>query len=287
MSADVPSAALPGSGDRYGRRFLLLWLLASLIVTPIVAIFVGPAIPPGNGSVQASGQVLDNTVLLSVLTPILLFVLLFVGFALTHFGARDSEADGPPDRGTGRIQIVWAVVTTVTAMVLATFGSYELVQDGAGGGQGPNPSFVPPGSSSAMNVQVIGQQWEFTYRYPSYGGIESAQLVLPANRLVRLHVTSLDVVHSFWAYQLGVKADANPGVDNIVYVQLKGPRTFNIRCAELCGLWHGYMYDTGRVVPQAEFNRWIAGEEAVYAPIAKYLPPYSLTYLPEPTRRAG
>ena len=73
--------------------------------------------------------------------------------------------------------------------------------------------------------------------------------MLPADTLIRLHVTSLDVVHSFWAYQLGVKADANPGVDNVVYLQLKGPRTFHIRCAELCGLWHGYMFDTGDVVP--------------------------------------
>ena len=37
--------------------------------------------------------------------------------------------------------------------------------------------------------------------------------------MVELHVTSLDVIHSFWAYQLGVKADANPDVDNIVFVK--------------------------------------------------------------------
>ena len=46
---------------------------------------------------------------------------------------------------------------------------------------------------------MIGQQWEFTYRYPSYGGVETPHLVLPANTLIRLHVTSLDVIHSFWA----------------------------------------------------------------------------------------
>ena len=102
-----------------------------------------------------------------------------------------------------------------------------------------------------MDVQVIGQQWEFTYRYPTYGGVETPHLVLPANTLIRLHVTSLDVVHSFWAYQLGVKADANPGEDNVVYVETKGPRSFDIRCAELCGLWHGYMFDTGQVVAPA------------------------------------
>ena len=70
--------------------------------------------------------------------------------------------------------------------------------------------------------------------------------MIPANTLVEFHVTSLDVIHSFWAYQLGVKADANPGKDNIAYVNTKAPLTFNIHCAELCGVWHGYMFAAGK-----------------------------------------
>ncbi len=285
MSADQAAAAGDSS---HGRRFVILWLVLSAIATPLVAIFLGPRIPPGNGTVQASGQVLDNTVLVTVVTPILVFVLLFVVYALVAFRAHDALAgDGPADRGDTKIQVLWLAVSMVTVMSLAVFGTYELIQDGAGGGQGPSASFVPSDHAKAMDVQVIGQQWAFTYRYPSYGGLETPHLVLPADTLIRLHVTSLDVVHSFWAYELGVKADANPGVDNIVYVQLKGPRTFNIRCAELCGLWHGYMFDTGQVVPPAQFSAWIAQQRTYYAPLAKYLPPYATSYLPEPAVRAG
>ena len=105
---------------------------------------------------------------------------------------------------------------------------------------------------------MIAQQWQFTYRWPAYGGVETQHLELPANTLVEFHVTSLDVIHSFWAYQLGVKADANPGEDNIAYVTTKDPLTFNIHCAELCGVWHGYMFDTGHVVTKAQFASWIA-----------------------------
>ena len=98
---------------------------------------------------------------------------------------------------------------------------------------------------------MIAQQWEFTYRFPGYGGRgDAAPGAARPTRLIEFHVTSLDVIHSFWAYQLGVKADANPGVDNIAYVTTKGPLTFNIHCAELCGVWHGYMFDTGHVVRQ-------------------------------------
>ena len=136
-------------------------------------------------------------------------------------------------------------------LFLAGYGTVRLLADGAGGGQGPNPIASPAGAKNALQVQVIAQQWKFTYRWPGYGGVETPVLDLPANRTIEFHVTSLDVIHSFWAYQLGVKADANPGFDNIAYVTTKGPLTFNIHCAELCGLWHGYMFETGHVVPPA------------------------------------
>ena len=88
-------------------------------------------------------------------------------------------------------------------------------------------------------------------------------------------------IHSFWAYELGVKADANPGVDNVAYVETKKPRTFHIRCAELCGLWHGYMFDEqGAWSSPAAFATWIKQQQVLYAPIVKDLPPYSTTYSP-------
>jgi cytochrome c oxidase subunit 2 len=136
-------------------------------------------------------------------------------------------------------------------------------------------------------VQVIAQQWKFTFRWPGYGGVETPTLELPANRLVAFHVTSLDVIHSFWAYQLAVKADANPGVDNVAYVNTKSPLKFNIQCAELCGVFHGYMFDTGYVVPPAQFARWIAHQRQQFAPATKSLPPYAKQYFPDPTRRGG
>ena len=103
--------------------------------------------------------------------------------------------------------------------------------------------------------------------------------------MVELHVTSLDVIHSFWAYQLGVKADANPDVDNVVFVKPTKEETFEVHCAELCGIWHGGMFDHGHVVSAAAFETWIHEQQTRFAPATKVLPKYSKTYLPEPTRR--
>ena len=135
---------------------------------------------------------------------------------------------------------------------------------------------------------MIAQQWKFTYRWPCYGGVETSRSSCPANRMVEFHVTSLDVIHSFWAYQLGVKADANPGFDNVAYVTTKGPLTFNIHCAELCGVWHGYMFETGHVVaPGSVQRRGSPSSGWHYAPATKALPPYSKQYFPDPQRRGG
>jgi cytochrome c oxidase subunit 2 len=286
----MAAAPHPAAGEStgHGRRFLITWVGASIVATPLVAIFVGRLFPPGNGTAQSTQQVFDNTWLISILTPVGLFVLVFLGYTLTTFRARSAElVDGPPIRGDARIQVVWMAATSVTVLFLAGFGSYELVQSGSGGGQGPTAAFLPAGSSHALDVQVIAQQWEFTYRYPTYGGVEVPHLVLPAHTLVRLHVTSLDAIHSFWAYQLGVKADANPGVDDVAYVQTKSPLTFEVRCAELCGLWHGYMFDKGSVVDESTFTTWIAQQRVAFAPATKLLPKYSTSYLPDPQRRAG
>jgi cytochrome c oxidase subunit 2 len=100
-------------------------------------------------------------------------------------------------------------------------------------------------------------------------------------------VTSLDVTHSFWAYELGVKADAVAGVDNIAYVNPRHTGYFQIRCAELCGLWHGHMSKKGRVLATSAFQTWIAAAQKKNASIVKYLPKYSRVYFPAPLRRAG
>jgi cytochrome c oxidase subunit 2 len=272
----------------HGKRFLIAFIVLSVIATPLVAIFVGDQFPPGNATAQAHQQVFDNSWLVAIMTPPAIFVLVFLAYALTSFRNRTAELlDGPPVRGDARVQTWWMAITGVIVLFLAGFGSYELVQSGSGGGQGPSAAFQPAGYTQAMDVQVIAQQWEFTYRYPTYGGVEVPHLVLPANTLVRLHVTSLDAVHSFWAYQLGVKADANPGVDDVAYVQTKSPLTFDIHCAELCGLWHGYMYDTGKVVSNDAFTQWIAAQRKAFAGSMKYLPPYATSYAPDPTFRAG
>jgi cytochrome c oxidase subunit 2 len=269
----------------HARRFATIWIVVSLIATPLVIFLLGPDLPPGHGSEQASGKVTDNTVLLAMATPVLLLVVVYLLYSVIVFRQPKGGAlEGPAIRGDTRIQTTWIVTTSVLVLFLAGYGTVRLLADnGAGSGSGPTPLTRPSGPK--LPVQVIAQQWWFTYRFPTYGGVETPHLELPVNEMIELHVTSLDVIHSFWAYQLGVKADANPNVDNVAFVRPTKIQTFEVHCAELCGIWHGEMFDHGKVVSQAAFATWIRQQQREFAPATRVLPPYSRTYLPEPTRR--
>jgi cytochrome c oxidase subunit 2 len=269
----------------HARRILIAGLILSAIATPIVVVVLAPTLPPWDGSNASSGQVFDNTVLFGIVTPIAAFLIAYFAYSLTVFRHRgDEAAEGVATRGDSRVQTWWLVITTVIVLFLAIFGTAELADAGSGGGQGPSPVYT---RSNALPIQVIAQQWEFTYRFPTFGGLETPHLELPLNREIEFHVTSLDVIHSFWAPNLGLKADANPGVDNVAYVRPEEEQNFEIRCNELCGLWHGYMFDTGKVVSNRAFLTWIGQQQKVFGPVTKELPKYETHYFPEPERRGG
>jgi cytochrome c oxidase subunit II len=266
---------------RHGLRLLILWVVASAIFCPLVYIVAGPHMPPGDMSSSAANQQFDFTVLATIATPVLLGVLIYIGYALTFWRAKDGDdTDGPPIHGNTRIQLTWIAGTSAIVLALAVFGTVELwTVQGAGAGEGPQPIWKPD-SANILQVQVIGQQWAWTYRYPQFGGFETTQLELPLGQAVQFNVTSLDVIHSFWAYQLGVKADANPSVNNVAYTTPKQLGSFVVRCSELCGLWHGAMFNYARVVSVAQFQAWAQQTQTQLASLTKTLPPYALTYDP-------
>lgn len=277
----------PGGAEgepRHWTRLIAIWLVLSVVTDVLYLTLVGPHIPPGRMSSTASGAAFDFNVLIAMAVPVLLAVWVYMVYAIVVWRASRGGPEpvaGPESRGHVGLQTGWIAVTTVIVLFLAGFGTYELVQpEGAGGGQGPDPVWTPT-SHTVLQVQVIGQQWKWTYRYPSFGGFETNKLVLPAHVTVAFHVTSLDVIHSFWAYQLGVKADANPGQDNVAYTTPNQLGTFTVRCSELCGLWHGAMFNYGNVVTPTAFVVWAHATERALAANTKLLPPFAYTYTPD------
>jgi cytochrome c oxidase subunit 2 len=281
---EAGGAAAPAPGrpePRHGLRIFLIWLVAAAIADLLIWFLLGPHMPPGAMSSSAADQQTTITVMAVMSAPVLLFVLIYFGYAMVVWRQRDGDqGDGPPIHGNARISAIWIAVTSVIVLGLFVYGTVELAAPGnagAGAGQGPTPLWKP-GGGRPLQVQVIAQQWVFTYRYPQFGGMETTDLVLPVGQNVQFNVTSLDVVHSFWAYQLGVKADANPDVNNVAYTKPEHAGAIRVRCAELCGLWHGAMTNVGQVMTAAKFQAWATATQAQLASVTRQLPPYSTTY---------
>jgi cytochrome c oxidase subunit 2 len=268
---------------RHGLRIFLIWLPLAIIADVLIWTVWYPHLPPGRMTDQAQGQQFDIAVMAMLAAPVLLFVWVYAAYALIVWHRKaDDDEDGPALHGHTRIQATWITATAVIVLGLFVFGTVQLiVPAGAGAGQGPAPSWRP-NTTNILQVQVIGQQWAFTYRYPQFGGFETTQLMLPVGQQVQFNVTSLDVIHSFWPYLLGVKADANPGVNNVAFAKPQQLGRFVVRCNELCGIWHGAMFNYGRVVTPAAFQAWARSVQAREARlgILTALPRYALTYDP-------
>ena len=278
---------------RHGWRLFAIWFVLALAADLVIWFVWYPHLPPGRMSDSAQGQQFDIAVLAISAAPVIIFVLLYFIYAIVVWRARPGDdTDGAPIYGNTKVQATWIIGTSAIVLFLFVFGTVELVVPaGAGGAEGPSPiwklagtqtSTWTPGTNDILQVQVIGQQWVWSYRYPQFGGLETTELYLPVDTPVEFHVTSLDVIHSFWAYKLGVKADANPDVDNVAYTTAKATGGFEVRCNELCGIWHGAMYNSGQVISQSAFQSWATGIQAKEqaSGLLAALPAYSLTYDP-------
>jgi cytochrome c oxidase subunit 2 len=293
-----------GSEENHFRRIVVIWVVLSVVLDLVFWFAVGPHVPPGRMTSSAKDNQLDFNILMVIGLPVVIGVFEWLGYAGIKWNVRRKDmpesVGGPSAAGNKRTEVSWIVITSVVVLFLAIFGTIELyVGNGSGGGEGPNPIMQPsgagiaetaalagtgtwsPNSNQVLPIQVIAQQWKFTYRYPTFGGFESSQLILPVDTEVAFNVTSLDVIHSFWAYQLEVKADANPMQNNVAFTRTEQLGSFEVRCSELCGIWHGAMFNPGHVLSQSAFESWASSTETANATNTANLPPFAWTYVPD------
>ena len=258
----------------HGLRLGIIWLIATVIVEAYYIVFSPPLGP--KSSIEGFGEANTIGLFFYVGAPIFLFVVVFMLYAVFTFRGRrgetiEAEADVEPPyaRSNGRATFYWSLISISTVVFLAGVGIFTLT----------DVSAAPAGRP--FMVQVIAQQWHFTYRYPDYGGVESLDLAVPVGRSVTFSITSLDVVHDFWIYDLDVKQDAVPGQTTQAY--MKAPRVGNhwIVCDELCGIWHGFMRGPMYVLSERDFTAWILHQQQLTKALHGKLPTYNGVYYPD------
>ena len=95
----------------------------------------------------------------------------------------------------------------------------------------------------------------------------NVEIVIPVNTNVIVSVTSLDVIHSFKVLPLRITQDAIPGMRIPIHFQATKTNTYQINCAQLCGVGHSTMKGYLKVVPPAEFEAWLKSKAGA-APVS-------------------
>lgn len=164
--------------------------------------------------------------------------------------------DGPPIRGHAVTSALWLGGSVALVLFLLVWGMSELSSEQAQ-------------QSNAIRVNVTGQQWLWTFSYPGTH-INSNTLMVPEGRQVIFQVQSEDVTHGFWPVQLGVQIDASPGFTTVISATPNKLGRFDVRCSQICGLYHPYMYTHGEVVTNSQFLNWLQSQGASASAIKKY-----------------
>jgi cytochrome c oxidase subunit 2 len=153
-----------------------------------------------------------------------------------------------------RLEVVWTIVPALTLVLLA-IPAYGLIKK------------IENMPEADVNVQVIGHQFYWEYRYPDFNDIRISEepLVIPVNKTVVADMTSVDVNHAWWVPAFGIKMDTVPGRTTQVWFNVEREGWFKGQCAELCGTLHSKMLIDVHVVSQEEFDAWIAKKQAEFS----------------------
>lgn len=233
------------------KQTVFLWV----IFTAIIGYFASTIQARSMGS--ASSDTLSTTIhMMRVFTwvaaPVAALVAAMAATTLMsklHFGDAPPEEADHQIRNSPRLAATWLVVSSVLCLFAVVWGTIVLQKD--------NAALL---NAKAININVTGQQWVWNFDYVDNGLARSEVLYLPVNKPVVFHVTSKDVIHGFWIVQMGVKVDANPGYTTEASVTPDKIGIYDLRCAELCGLYHAFMQTKVHVVSQADYDAWIKSQ---------------------------
>ncbi len=242
------AAAMRATRDDEGHQLREMLIIG--VVASVIGIAVGLLIDWFPVAASGEAKQIDTVwdVLLIASVPIFVLVEVVVLYSVWKFRMRPGEEqmDGPPIHGNTRLEVVWTAIPAILLVALCTY-AYIVLTD------------IEEAKADTMQVRVVGEQFAWTFYYPGPGGkqVASNQLYLPVDRPVKFNVQTEDVIHDFWVPAFRLKIDAVRGIATSYRVTPDRVGTYPVVCAELCGLGHSTMRSTVRVVPRADFDKWL------------------------------
>lgn len=148
--------------------------------------------------------------------------------------------------GNNKLEIIWTIIPTMIVMVMFYYGW-----------AGFSPMRNVP--KDAIGIKAVARMWSWTFEYPN--GKKSDKLIVPFDKPVKLDLTSVDVIHSLYVPAFRIKEDVVPGRNNMMWFDANKLGSYDLFCAEYCGLRHSYMFTTVEVVDDAAWQEWIKTPE--------------------------
>ncbi len=224
------------------------------------------------------GAAIDQlfNVILALTAIAFVIVHLFLGIALWRFPARQGTIAAHWHEHLGA-EMTWTVIPAIAIVILGIAGEVVWAK-----------IYSPP-PANAQQVQVIGRQFEWQFRYPGPDGkfgrtspkfvtssnpfgmdpsdpenrqdiVTTDDLHLVVNRPVTLRITAIDVIHSFSLPNFRVKQDAVPGRSVQIWFTPDREGPYQIVCAQLCGVGHYTMRGNVTVQSQSAFDQWLQSQ---------------------------
>ncbi len=229
--------------------------------------FMEPASPIMEGIVSL------HSMLMIFMTGITLFVTVLIIYIAVKFNAKANPVPSKTTHNT-LIEVAWTVIPVLILVVIAVPSFRLLYQQ----------DVIP---EADVTVKATGNQWYWSYEYPDHeeitfdaimldeGEAKAAghprllgtdeRVVVPVNKIIRVQVTSNDVIHAWTIPAFGSKIDAVPGKLNETWFKATKEGLYYGQCSELCGIRHGFMPINVEVVSEVEYEAWLEEAKVKYA----------------------
>ena len=206
------------------------------------------------GSAEAVRAVAESLHAFIWVIPFILIAYVLLVYVIFKFRDKGDGRQPATFHENNPLEFLWTIVPLIVVVSVALH-SY------------PTLSFMEfGGNNPALNIDVVGHQFFWEYKYPQYGiDISNATLVVPANQVVDLDLTSVDVIHGFYVPGLGIQIDALPGRLTNLWFKAK-PGYYKGQCTQLCGANHAQMLIDVQVVPEDQFQAWLAAHRSQPTP---------------------
>jgi cytochrome c oxidase subunit 2 len=225
--------------------------LAALALAACAGEYPNTTFEPKSEFARSIDFLWDRLLLLGTIVFVLVELALI--YVIFRYRRRPSDTTTPPQtHGNALLEVTWTLIPAVILIFIAIPTVRTIFETQA------------KVAAGALEIEVIGHQWWWEFKYPQYNIVTANEIYLPAGRTVNFKLTSADVIHSFWVPQLAGKRDVVTNRTNYIWFtpdSSLGPSVWNGFCTEYCGDSHANMRFRVFTVRPEQFESWVAGQQ--------------------------